>query len=130
MLARRLRRSSGTTRCGWSPTGWDCTADLAPRTDRADPPQGGRAEASATRIRRTPWEHDERLFLAMCLALPERAARILLGDLDVAHFADASHWEAATYIRRACWRVKSTPEEAHTVGTADGGTERAGGAGG
>jgi hypothetical protein len=39
------------------------------------------------------------LFLAMCLALPERG-RTLLADLDVAHFSDASHWEAATHIRR------------------------------
>jgi hypothetical protein len=35
----------------------------------------------------------------MCLALPERG-RILLGDLDVAHFSNASHWEAATHVRR------------------------------
>jgi hypothetical protein len=35
----------------------------------------------------------------MCIALPERG-RILLGDLEHVHFSDASHWEAATHIRR------------------------------
>jgi hypothetical protein len=47
----------------------------------------------------SPRQYTERLFLAMCLALPDRG-RILLSDLDVAHFGDASHWEAATHIRR------------------------------
>ncbi|HXD71322.1 MAG TPA: DNA primase [Gaiellales bacterium] len=51
------------------------------------------------RVRRSPRERDERLFLAMCLALPERG-RVLLGDLEHVHFSDASHWEAATHIRR------------------------------
>ena len=64
----------------------------------AQAPQGA-ANHVDRRLPRSPWERDERLFLAMCLALPERG-RILLGDLDVAHFSDASHWEAATHIRR------------------------------
>ncbi|HEX3330683.1 MAG TPA: DNA primase, partial [Gaiellales bacterium] len=59
------------------------------RTASAPPPQ---------RVRRSPRERDERLFLAMCLALPERG-RVLLGDLEHVHFSDASHWEAATHIR-------------------------------
>jgi DNA primase len=59
----------------------------------------GTPDAPARRLPRSPRERDERLFLAMCLALPERG-RILLADVDVAHFSDASHWEAATHIRR------------------------------
>ena len=62
----------------------------------------GARDMAPGRDRRLPdslWERDERLFLAMCLALPERG-RILLGDLDVAHFSNASHWEAATHVRR------------------------------
>ena len=64
--------------------------------------QGDRRPVSAPppqRVRRSPRERDERLFLAMCLALPERG-RVLLGDLEHVHFSDASHWEAATHIRR------------------------------
>jgi hypothetical protein len=60
--------------------------------------RGGAAPAGQ-RLPESLWERDERLFLAMCLALPDRG-RILLGDLDVAHFSNASHWEAATHIRR------------------------------
>jgi DNA primase len=59
-----------------------------------------RAPAAAGRpLPPSPRQYTERLFLAMCLALPDRG-RILLGDLNVAHFGDASHWEAATHIRR------------------------------
>jgi DNA primase len=58
-----------------------------------------RVSAAPQRVRRSPRERDERLFLAMCLALPERG-RILLGDLEHVHFSDASHWEAAAHIRR------------------------------
>jgi DNA primase len=60
------------------------------RQAAAPPPQ---------RVRRSPRERDERLFLAMCLAVPERG-RVLLGELEHVHFSDASHWEAATHIRR------------------------------
>jgi hypothetical protein len=35
----------------------------------------------------------------MCLALPDHG-RVLLGELEHVHFSDASHWEAATHIRR------------------------------
>jgi DNA primase len=65
------------------------------------PAQNTRGGAAPTgqRLPESLWERDERLFLAMCLALPDRG-RILLGELLVAHFSNASHWEAATHIRR------------------------------
>ncbi len=75
------------------------TEDLEAALMKAAP---GARDMAPGRDRRLPdslWERDERLFLAMCLALPERG-RILLGDLDVAHFSNASHWEAATHVRR------------------------------
>jgi DNA primase len=71
----------------------------------------GAPAAAARRLPDSPWERDERLFLGMCLALPERG-RILLGELDVAHFADASHWEAATHIRRMLAGEDSSEESA------------------
>jgi DNA primase len=62
--------------------------------------EGQRASAPPPqRVRRSPRERDERLFLAMCLAIPDRGG-VLLGDLEHVHFSDASHWEAATHIRR------------------------------
>jgi DNA primase len=75
------------------------TDDLAAALELPVRPRTTAAGAPVRRVRRSPRERDERLFLAMCLALPERG-RILLGDLDVAHFSDASHWEAAAHIRR------------------------------
>jgi DNA primase len=60
--------------------------------------RGGSARVGE-KLPESPWERDERLFLALCLTLPDRG-RILLGELDVAHFSNASHWEAATHIRR------------------------------
>ena len=75
------------------------TPDLAAGLTRRQ--AGGQAVSAPApqRVRRSPRERDERLFLAMCLALPERG-RVLLGDLEHVHFSDASHWEAATHIRR------------------------------
>ncbi len=63
------------------------------------------------RIRRLPWENDARLFLGMCLALPDQAGAAL-DELDVAHWGDTSLGEVATYIRRDV-AGRSTPEEAH-----------------
>jgi DNA primase len=73
--------------------------DLEAGLMRAAPEPRGAAIPVDRHLPPSPWQRDERLFLAMCLAFPERG-RILLGDLDVAHFDDASHWEAATHIRR------------------------------
>jgi hypothetical protein len=47
----------------------------------------------------TPRERDERLFLGLCLAHPIEG-NALLRKLDVSHFTGASHWEAATHVRR------------------------------
>jgi len=68
--------------------------------------------ADRNRVRRSPRDRDEALFLALCLEFPERGSN-LLGALDVAHFQSASRWEAATYVRRAL-AGETTPEEAHT----------------
>ena len=51
------------------------------------------------RTQLTPRERDERLFLGLCLAHPIEG-NALLGKLDVSHFTGASHWEAATHVRR------------------------------
>ena len=64
------------------------------------------------RVRRSPRDRDEALFLALCLEFPEVGSD-LLGALDMAHFQSASRWEAATYVRRAL-AGETTPEEAHT----------------
>jgi len=77
----------------------DLTEELEAGLTRPVRTPNGTPTAPVQRLPRSPRERDERLFLAMCLALPERG-RILLADLDVAHFSDASHWEAATHIRR------------------------------
>ena len=84
--------------------------DLA-RALTATPAAGPSAPAASTRIRRTPWENDARLFLGMCLALPESAGAAL-GDLDVADWGDTSLGEVAAYIRRDV-AGQTTPEEAH-----------------
>ncbi len=64
------------------------------------------------RTRLSPRERDERLFLGMCLALPGEAEP-LLADLATAHFSEASHWEAASFIRRHV-SGDTSPEEAQT----------------
>jgi DNA primase len=51
------------------------------------------------RTQLTPRERDERLFLGLCLAHPIEG-NALLDKLDVSHFTGASHWEAATHVRR------------------------------
>jgi DNA primase len=77
----------------------DLAAALSRSGARSANPAPSAAAPAARPLPPSPRAYTERLFLAMCLALPERG-RILLGDLDVAHFKDASHWEAATHIRR------------------------------
>jgi hypothetical protein len=64
------------------------------------------------RVRQSPRDRDEILFLALCLEFPDVGSN-LLGALDMAHFQSASRWEAATYVRRAL-AGETTPEEAHT----------------
>ena len=64
-------------------------------------PQPARSDGSTTvsRVRMSPRERDERLFLGLCLEFPKRGLD-LLDSLDVAHFADPSRWHAATVVRR------------------------------
>jgi len=60
----------------------------------------------------TPRERDERLFLGLCL-VHEGRGNDLIDKLDVAHFTDASQWQAAMFIRRRS-AGEITPEEADT----------------
>ncbi len=76
------------------------TDDLAARLTATRPAPGPATPAApATRIPRSPWERDGRLFLGMALALPERG-RELLAELDVAYFPDEPLREAAGHTRR------------------------------
>jgi DNA primase len=76
------------------------TDDLAARLSAGRPTDSARADAAPpTRLRRSPRERDERLFLGMALALPERG-RELLSELDVAYFSDEPLREAAGHMRR------------------------------
>jgi len=73
--------------------------DLTARLTTAAPAGPAAPRQPAPALRLSPRERDERLFLGLCLEFPERG-RDLLDSLDVAHFPDASRWEAATVIRR------------------------------
>jgi DNA primase len=76
------------------------TDDLAARLTSGGPAQAAAAhQALPAALRRSPWERDERLFLGMVLALPDRG-RELLSELDVAYFADEPLREAAGHMRR------------------------------
>ena len=75
------------------------TPDLAAGLTRRQADGRGRPATTPRRVRRSPGRTTSACSWRMCLALPDRG-RILLDDLDVAHFGDASHWEAATHIRR------------------------------
>jgi DNA primase len=68
--------------------------------------------ADGGRVRQSPRDRDEALFLALCLEFPDVGSN-LLGALDMAHFQSASRWEAAMYVRRAL-ADETLPEEAHT----------------
>ena len=75
---------------------------LTPSLEAAltDAPTAARPAGEAPRIRRrSPRERDERLFLGMALALPDRG-RELLSELDVAYFSDEPLREAAGHMRR------------------------------
>ena len=74
------------------------TDDLAARLTAGRPAQRASSEPP-TRLRRSPRERDERLFLGMALAIPERG-RELLSELDVAYFSDEPLREAAGHMRR------------------------------
>ncbi len=74
------------------------TDDLAARLTAGRPAERASSEPP-TRLRRSPRERDERLFLGMALAIPERG-RELLSELDVAYFSDEPLREAAGHMRR------------------------------
>ena len=105
------RRSSGPSRCASSPAGWS-----SPRTSRPALMHAARRRRTGLRTphgacRRSPRERDERLFLAMCLALPDRG-RILLGDLDVAHFS-MRRTGRPRRTSAACWRARTFRRHPH-----------------
>jgi DNA primase len=75
------------------------TDDLAARLTAGRPPRAGAASEQPAKLRRSPRERDERLFLGMALALPDRG-RELLSELDVAYFSDEPLREAAGHMRR------------------------------
>jgi DNA primase len=84
----------------------DLTAALTGRHDAREA-----APRVARRARLSPRARDERLFLGMCLALPE-AGLARLGELDVEHFSETPHREAAAHIRRRLGG-EATSQEGH-----------------
>ena len=75
------------------------TDDLAARLTVARPARHAEGPPQPVKLRRSPQERDERLFLGMALALPDRG-RELLSELDVAYFSDGPLREAAGHMRR------------------------------
>ena len=75
------------------------TDDLAARLTAGRPQRAAAAPEQPAKLRRSPRERDERLFLGMALALPDRG-RELLSELDVAYFSDEPLREAAGHMRR------------------------------
>jgi DNA primase len=75
------------------------TDDLAARLAAGRPSRAAAAPEQPAKLRRSPRERDERLFLGMALALPDRG-RELLSELDVAYFSDEPLREAAGHMRR------------------------------
>jgi DNA primase len=73
--------------------------ELTARLVDRQPSSAGNGSAPAPRVGMSARERDERLFLGLCMAFPERGADLLC-SLDVAHFADPARWEAATVVRR------------------------------
>ncbi len=88
----------------------ELTDDLTSRlTDRA-PATPGITAMPIRKVRLSPRERDERLFLGLCLAFPELGSSLLC-SLDMAHFADPSRLEAATVVRRRLSGELSAEEE-------------------
>jgi DNA primase len=77
----------------------ELTDELAAALVRPASNGDGRAPRATRSARLSPRQRDERLFLAMCLLLPDDASA-LLPALEMANFSDAVHWEAATVVRR------------------------------
>jgi DNA primase len=84
--------------------------DLAARlTGPAVPAANG--SNPAPRVRLSPRERDERLFLGLCLMFPKRGLD-LLDSLDMAHFPDPERWQAAMVVRRRL-AGEPAPQEEH-----------------
>ena len=90
------------------------SADRLQLTDDLVAGLTSRAPLQAAVLRRrgrvTPRERDEQLFLGLCIEFPD-AGMDLIDSLDVAHFTDASRWEAAMHIRRRA-RSETSVQEA------------------
>jgi DNA primase len=84
------------------------SSDLAAALTR---PAAATSSTADRRVRRSPREMDERLFLGMCVALGSQADSFL-DSLNMADFTDASLWEAATHLRHRTV-AGETAEEAH-----------------
>ena len=90
----------------------DLSEDLTARLSIPAAGTAGNGHRTGARVRLSPRERDERLFLGLCLAFPERGLD-LLSSLDVAHFPEPGRWEAATVVRRTL-SGEQAPEEDRT----------------
>jgi DNA primase len=77
----------------------DLSDDLTARLVSAPGRGATNGSQPAQRLGISARERDERLFLGLCMAFPERGLNLLC-SLDVAHFSDPKRWEAATVVRR------------------------------
>ena len=77
----------------------DLSDDLTARLVTAPTVAAANGADPAPRLGISARERDERLFLGLCMAFPERGLDLLC-SLDVAHFPEPSRWQAATVVRR------------------------------
>jgi DNA primase len=84
--------------------------DLTARLTSGPTRSNGGDPTPARKVRLSPRERDERLFLGLCLAFPESGLDLLC-SLDVAHFPEPSRWEAATVVRRRLRGELASEEE-------------------
>ena len=77
----------------------DLSEDLAARLVSAPAMAAANGADPAPPLGLSARERDERLFLGLCIAFPERGLDLLC-SLDVAHFSEPSRWQAATVVRR------------------------------
>ncbi|MEA2656035.1 MAG: primase, partial [Chloroflexota bacterium] len=77
----------------------ELSEDLTARLTAGPVAARGSEPAPVRKVRLSSRERDERLFLGLCLAFPEKGINLLC-SLDVAHFSEPSRWEAATVVRR------------------------------
>jgi DNA primase len=77
----------------------DLSDELTARLVSAPGRPAANGSQPAQRLGISARERDERLFLGLCMAFPERGLDLLC-SLDMAHFPDPKRWEAATVVRR------------------------------